>query len=169
MKKVLFTALLLTVFTVWGFARSGTHQPLPAAPKLVPPAVTFTTNEYVDMVFPVVIPCARENVDLTGRIHFLNTVTITGNRLTIKTLANPQGISGTGTISGDKYQGTGVSGDISSGSLINGQYSYTYTNNFRIIGQGTGNNLLISVVAHITVNADGTVTSMLDTFTFECR
>jgi len=67
-------------------------------------------------------------------------VTINGNRLHVKVHFQPQGISGIGQTTGDKYQATGVTQDEFGGSFANGQFEETSVNNFRIIGQGNGNN-----------------------------
>jgi hypothetical protein len=45
----------------------------------------------------------------------------------------------------------------------------TFVNNFRIIGDGTGNNLLVHSTFHITVNAAGVLTAFVDGFRSECR
>src|SRR6266567_741998 len=42
-------------------------------------------------------------------------------------------------------------------------------NNVRIIGQGPGNNLLVHENAHITINANGTVTVFHDNFSVDCK
>ena len=54
-------------------------------------------------------------------------------------------------------------------SLQNGQATLTFVNNFRIIGQGSGNNFLVHETLHITVNADGTITVFHDNFSIDCR
>ena len=51
----------------------------------------------------------------------------------------PQGISGTGETTGDKYQAIGVTQETFKGSFQNGQANDTFVNNFRIIGQAPGN------------------------------
>jgi hypothetical protein len=56
-----------------------------------------------------------------------------------------------------------------SGSLQNGQFETTFVNNFRIIGQGPGNNFLVHETAHITINADGTVRVNHDNLSTECK
>jgi hypothetical protein len=79
---------------------------------------------------------------------------------------NPQGISGTRLTTGDKYQGTGVTGFEFSGKV---GFEETDVNNFRIIGQGNGNDFLVHDNLHITVNADGTLTAFHDNFSVECK
>ena len=44
-----------------------------------------------------------------------------------------------------------------------------YVNNFRIIGQGTGNNFLVHEIVHLTINANGTATNYVDNFSIECK
>ena len=77
---------------------------------------------------------------------------------------------GSGETTGDKYQATGVTKASSfKASFQNGQAQQTFVNNFRIIGQGPGNNFLVHEVAHITFNANGIVTVFHDSFTIDCK
>ena len=48
-------------------------------------------------------------------------------------------------------------------------YESTYINNFRIVGQGNGNNFLVHETYHVTVNANGEATAYVDNFRVECR
>jgi hypothetical protein len=139
----------------------------------VPANAAKQVNDVTDIDLPVFIPCAAggtgELVDLSGPLHTLITFTINGNNVRVKTHFQPQGLSGTGEITGDKYQGTGVTQESSKGSFQNGQFSDTFVNNFRIIGQGPGNNFLVHETLHITVNANGTVTVFHDNFSTDCK
>jgi hypothetical protein len=42
-------------------------------------------------------------------------------------------------------------------------------NNFRIIGQGKGNNFLVHENLHLTINANGVATAVHDNFSIDCR
>jgi len=42
-------------------------------------------------------------------------------------------------------------------------------NNFRIIGQGPGNNFLVHETFHFTINANGNVTAFVDHFSVDCK
>src|SRR5438046_10629163 len=111
-----------------------------------------------------------ELVALVVSIHTLNTFTINGNNVSGTAQFQPQGLSGTGETTGDKYQATGVTKASSfKGSFQNGQFTQTYVNNFRIIGQGSGNNFLVHEVLHVTFNANGTVTVFHDNFSIDCK
>jgi hypothetical protein len=135
-------------------------------------AGTFTSNERIPIDLPVFIPCANggsgEDVQLSGNLHVLVHTAVNGNHFTTKLHFQPQGITGAGDVTGDKYQATGVTQERFGGSFINGQFSDTFINNFRIIGQGPGNNFLVHETFHITINANGEVTASVDNFTISC-
>jgi len=124
--------------------------------------------EYDEYVF---VECANggagEEVHLTGYLHvtFSQTFDNAGG-VHVKMHANPQGISGIGQTTGDTYRGTGVS--KTQFNLKVGEQS-TIVDNFNIIGQGPGNNLLVHSTFHITVNANGNLTAWVDNSHSECR
>jgi hypothetical protein len=60
---------------------------------------------------------------------------------------------------GAKYQATGVTQDTF--NWKKGQ-TYTYINNYRFLGQGQAPNLTIHETWHVTVNANGTLTAVVD-------
>ena len=134
-------------------------------------AVVFNASN--DISLSVFVPCAAggagEIVDLSGPLHTLITFTINNNNASGVEHFQPQGISGTGETTGLKYQGTGVTSTSFKVSLQNGQATQTFINRFDIIGQGPGNNFRIQETAHLTFNADGTVTVLFDNFRVECN
>jgi hypothetical protein len=144
-----------------------------AALLLTPTAAqsAVVLNESFPVAIGVFVPCAAggagEFVVLEGNLHGLITVTENKNHLSIKTHFQPQGISGTGETTGDKYQGTGVTQDHF--TIGNGAETFTFVNNFRIIGQGPGNNFLVHQTVHLTFNANGELTATVDNFSVECK
>jgi hypothetical protein len=143
------------------------------AATIVPVKADVTMNEETDIELAVFIPCAAggagEVVDLSGPLHTLLEFTINNNNVSGLFHFQPQGISGIGETSGVKYQATGITKQTFKTSLQNRQANLTFVNNFRIIGQGAGNNFLMHETLHITVNADGTATVIHDTFTVDCK
>jgi hypothetical protein len=119
----------------------------------------------------VFVPCANggagENVTLTGNLHVeiqFNFNSSGGGNFHV--LFNPQGISGTGSVTGAKYQGTGMTQfDASFTSAVETKFN----NRFDIIGQGPGNNFEVHETAHLTINANGTVTVSFDNFSVVCK
>ena len=69
--------------------------------------------------------------------------------------------------SGAQYQATGIT--RSSENVVGMPYNYTLVNNFRIIGQGAGNNFLLHETFHITVNANGELTAVADNYSVDCK
>ncbi len=145
------------------------------APTVLTPAraVVFTENLSIPIELFVFVPCADggagEDVVLSGFLHILVHQTINDNRFRVKLHFQPQGISGSGVSTGDKYQATGVTQETFGGSFVNGQFTTTFINNFRIIGQGRGNNFLVHQNAHVTFNANGEITAEVDNFSVVCK
>jgi hypothetical protein len=126
-------------------------------------------------IFPVdlflIVPCANggagELVELTGNLHdMFYIMPNTKGGFHIKGHDNPQGVSGIGQTTGAKYQGTGVT-SFETNFHVGAQQ--TSINNFSVIGQGPGNNFSVHDNLHLTVNANGVVTSFHDNFSVECK
>jgi hypothetical protein len=127
--------------------------------------VTFSISQFV--------PCANggagETISGDVQLHVLITSTMTGNHISGKAHFQPQGGTLVGETTGDVYRATGVTQATFSESLVNGQFSETFVNNFRLIGPGPGNNLIDHLVAHITINANGDTTVEFETGTVDCK
>jgi hypothetical protein len=80
----------------------------------------------------------------------------------------PQDISGTGFVTGDKYQGTGITQTSNTFSTPL-PIEFTFVNNFYMIGQGPGNNFKVHETFHFTINANGVVTAVVDNFRVTCQ
>ncbi len=133
---------------------------------------SFTDNVIFPLDMMVYVPCALggagEMVHRTGDLHSLFHVTEDeSGGFHMVSHSQPQGVSGIGLTSGDKYQGTGVTRSTSNFNVF--PYNDTFINNFRIIGQGPGNNYTIHHNTHITINANGELTAYVDNFKAECK
>lgn len=119
------------------------------------------------------IPCANggagEIVTLTGNLHVVTSFVINGNVVRGRFHDQPQGISGVGSITGDQYHATGVTSGEFKSSLKDGEAVMSFENNFRIIGQGPGNNFLVHQNQHLTINANGDVTAVVDVLGADCK
>ena len=140
-----------------------------AAPALAEVLV----NDRTDISIDVFVDCANggagEIVTLTGPLHTLITETFNGRNVSGKFHFQPQGVNGTGQDTGASYRATGVTQQTFNTSLQNGQGTLSFVNNFRIVGQGPGNNYLVHETMHLTFNADGTLTVSHDNFSAECK
>lgn len=130
-------------------------------------------NDKTDIALQEFVPCAAggagELVDLVGPLHTLVSFTINGNNVSGYFHFQPQGIVGLGETTGEKYQATGVTQESFKTAFVNLQSNETFVNNFRIIGQGPGNNFLVHETMHINFNADGSVTVFHDNFSIACQ
>jgi hypothetical protein len=171
MKRLLFLSIMASLLAACG------QEPTAASPSTgirTPSlaAAAFTDNQSIPISLTVFIPCANggsgEDVTLTGDLHVLSHVTIsnTGN-VTVTSHFQPQGIVGTGSVTGAKYQGTG--GTLETFTLKAVGVTDAFANNFRMIGDGPGNNFLVHENIHLTVNANGTLTTFIDNFSVECK
>jgi hypothetical protein len=134
-------------------------------------ADTFTISQSFPIDLYVYVPCAAggagETIYVSGSLHDLLSVTLDASGgYRVKVLDNPQGMSGSGLTTGDKYRATGMTTSMSSGKV--GATS-TYVNRFIMIGQNTGNNLLVRETSHYTVNANGELTASFDNLSVDCK
>ena len=162
MKKLSLVAILLLAASSFSFTTN--HSTL-SKMELADGASSII----VPTTIVVFIPCAGEAVTLTGNLHILTHLTQNGNNFVAKSHFQPQGISGTGDVTGDKYQATGVTQDIVRSSFVNGSFTYTYVNNFRIIGQGPDNNFLVHDTYHITITPNGIVAVERASSSADCK
>jgi hypothetical protein len=119
----------------------------------------------------VFVPCANggvgEVIAISGELHALISVTLDANGgFHEHILFNPQGVSGFGLTTGLKYQGVGIAEEDINGTV---GVTDTFVEVFDMIGQGPGNNFKLHVTTHITVNADGSLTSSVANIFSTCK
>lgn len=163
------TAVALLPLLVVACSDPGTVTDPELAPRFA--ATATTTNERIPLDLVVFVPCADggngELVDVSGPLHVLTHVTV-NNRggMLVRSHFQPQGISGYGQTTGAKYQATGVTQET---FTVNAGQTHTFVNNFRMIGQGPGNNYQVHQNVHTTVDANGNVRSDVDNTSVECN
>jgi hypothetical protein len=134
-------------------------------------STTVTTNEQIPFSLIAFVPCANdgagEDVLVTGTLHVLTHVTIDAQGgLHVKQHFQPQGATGVGLTTGDTYRATGVTQEEFN---FTGGFTDTFINNFRWIGQGPNNNLLVHQTIHVTITPNGEITSEVENTSVECR
>ncbi|HEU4508611.1 MAG TPA: hypothetical protein VFR78_10260 [Pyrinomonadaceae bacterium] len=132
-----------------------------------------TSNLFVPLIIDFFVPCANggagEIVILELRLHVLDHHTFNDLWVNEKSHFQPMNAEGVGLITGDMYRGTGVTQLQDSFRLSNGATHFTFINNFRIIGQGPGNNFQVHATTHTTINANGDVTVDVENTTTVCN
>ena len=120
----------------------------------------------------VFVPCANggagELIEVSGPLHIVSQLTVSASgNFSDYFHFQPQGISGTGFVTGAKYQGTGITQNRDN---FNGlPFSSSFINNFYMIGQGPGNNFKVHQTFHFTIDANGVLTPSVDNFFVTCK
>jgi hypothetical protein len=169
----------IVVLALLGLGACADNPASPPARTDVPPggahleAVASTTSDIFPITIDAFVPCANggagEIVEVSGNLHqvFTTVIDATGDLL-LRSHFQPQGISGVGLTSGVKYQATGVT-QLTNRITAPFPIVVTLINNFRLIGSGPDNNLLVHEEAHVTVNANGVETVNVDKVRIECH
>jgi hypothetical protein len=139
----------------------------------VPAQAAVVTNTSIPITLTVFVPCANggagEDIEVSGFLHVLISTTVdTKGGVHFSEQFNPQGVSGSGLTTGDKYNAIGLTRDDFS-TTSSGVVQVTFINRFDMIGQGPGNNFSVHETEHITVLPDGTVTVFFDNFSITCK
>jgi hypothetical protein len=167
--------LMSAVLALAGLLLIAAALTLPGVMGTTRAEAAVTTDISVSVAgLPVFVPCAADGagevVLLSGNIHMLFTLTADGAGGTHASFhANPQGVTGIGQTTGAKYQGTGVTRGGNFNVYPTLPFEATFVDNFRIIGQGAGNNLLLHAITHVTVNANGDTTASVDQASIDCK
>jgi hypothetical protein len=127
-----------------------------------------TVNETTPITLTVFNPCSGELLVLKGTLHTVRTVIFADSGQISIYYHFQREVSGI-SAGGVYYRGSGVNQGHTSFSAGDAPYEATYVTTLRIIGQGPGDNFLLHVNGHLTINADGTLTSSHDFFSSECR
>jgi hypothetical protein len=131
-------------------------------------ALAQVSNEKVPLDQIADNPCTGEPVHLTGEFHIIfHTHEDANGGFHAQTHFQPQGVSGTGLVSGEQYRGVGVSGDkfyIPPGDFR----EVTAVSRFYMIGAGPSENLLVTAQIHTTFSANGETTAVLQRLDTKC-
>jgi hypothetical protein len=131
-----------------------------------------TTTAELPVSLDAFVPCAMggtgETVHLSGTLNAVVQTTLTENGWAVTRASfNPKGVVGTGSISGDSYRGTGAT-ILGSSTQPNGTTTTIFVSNFRVLGPGTGNDLVFRATIHVTTLADGTITALVSELAASC-
>ena len=143
-------------------------------------AAANTTTSIIDLdltanpfPFPIIVPCANgglgEEIIAQGNVRQLSHLTINGNNYVVKFQYTPQGLTSTGQITGDIYQGVGMAEFTETGSFVNGKATLTSVWMFSNIGRAGAPNWKLIPTVHTTINANGTITASVDNLVASCN
>lgn len=113
--------------------------------------------------------CGEDVIHTEGNLHILVSFTQSDNHVSGNFHLNPQGAKLVGLTTGNEYVGTGMLHESFSESLDGGAATFTFVNNFRLIGKGQAPRLLFQVIVHTTINANGDLTANVELESEECK
>lgn len=143
MKKLLAVLALIVALTGVAAAAAG---------------AALVTRSTVPSDFTFFDACSGEDVHIVGEVDFLVTSTVTDNSIS-GTSHSVFKATGTGLTSGLTYQETVEFNRAFQTSLQNGEATVTMEGLISVPAPGAGNNLFSPIFAHMTINANGEVTS----------
>jgi hypothetical protein len=142
-------------------------DPTGSSPILDQPGFAVVQNERTQTIGTATNDCTGEVITATATDHELVTVTEDGaGGFHLKLLSHVH-LAGTSDITGAKYSGTG---SINQTIFDRGTgHTETLVLTFILIGQGSVPNEVATILFHVTVHPDGTVSSSVDTFRLHCQ
>jgi hypothetical protein len=120
------------------------------------------------------VSCANgglgEDVALTGELELrIHTTEDANGGVRVASHVRPSQVAGVGSVTGAKYRGNGgtiINEHVYPGGLPS---AYKFVNNFRIIGQGPGNNLHVHIVIHQNWDENGQLTADVSLDHNDCK
>ena len=133
-------------------------------------AMPVTTNETEVLSFTIDNPCSSEPVLVSGMVHRVTQTILDPDHGTLVFVAhgNYQDLNGAGLISGTRYHVTGPYTTIQAATPLP-PFTLTTRASFQLTGEGANNNFVIEQLFHITINAIGEVTTIVDSYSATCR
>jgi hypothetical protein len=132
-------------------------------------ALTETHHFVFPQNFVLLNPCTGHLIAFAGDDDAVLHITLdpTGglHRVTVDHLA----ITGTDLVSGETFREVGAVVAQDSLDLSGSRSEFTLKQGTNFIGQGPGNNLVQHETIHVTVDANGDVTAVVDNLLIECR
>lgn len=113
--------------------------------------------------------CGETLTHTAGNLHVLISYTENDNRVSGMMHFQPQGAKIVDE-SGRTYSGTGVGMvRFNEPRDENGAVSFTAVDSFKLIGHGDAPNFLEQIVSHVTINANGDVTTEFEFVSQQCK
>lgn len=130
---------------------------------------TTASEIFIEPYNATITACNGEEVQLSGELLFIFHTNRDAQDALHTTIALvPNQIVGVGSETGATYRAVG--GDRENYYNLDGEAPITYTNTdmFNLVSQGSSDNLLAKYTFHVTVNANGEISAEVDQTTEEC-
>jgi hypothetical protein len=167
----LFVMLLLSSCSKNIAEMPGRDNPEVSAINQSSAARVISNVESVPFERTLFVSCANdgagEDVLLTGKIMIVDQIIFNDHRFTLTYHTNPQGVTGLGLSTGEKFIASGGSNGTITGAFENDQFAGGYIEQTRIIGQRS--TFIVNYKFHVTITSDGKITSSISKEKVVCR
>ena len=133
-------------------------------------AQAFTITERVTEPFETVITaCNGEDVFLSGELLLIfHTTFDAGGGIHSKFTLVPRHVRGVGSVTGTPYKAVGGDRSHFNVAADGAPLNFTNTDMFNLVSQGGTDNLQLKFTFHVTINANGVETVVVDHFSAKC-
>lgn len=130
---------------------------------------TTITDRVIEPFDTIIEACNGELVYLSGELllTFHSTIDDQG-KLHESFMLIPRNIRGVGSMTGTEYRAVGGDRSIFNVDIDDAPLTYTNTDMFNLVSQGSSDNFLGKFTIHVTFNANGEWTADVDHFSGEC-
>ena len=136
-------------------------------------AAEIEENDRVPVEIVQDVPCANggagETVTLTGALHVLLKFQVNGNVARGSFHYQPEHVTGYGSVSGERYEATGVTSGSFRTTFRDGEAVVSSINNYRIIGQGPGNDFIVHENVRVALHPSGDFTVLVAHSGADCK
>lgn len=138
-------------------------------------ATTSTTQTFLPFTEVIRNTCANggagEDVLISGIFHIQQHSTTNGNRISQHAHLQAQGVKGVGLTTGHVYRRITVLRITENLPLPNeaGAEMFTVIDNFLLVGPGPDNDVRARQIRHLTINANGEITSTTSNISILCK
>lgn len=131
-------------------------------------AITFR-DRVIEPFETFVIACNGEDVTVSGELLLMSHTTIDARGgFHSKFTLVPRHVRGVGAVTGIQYKAVGGQRSHFNADADFAPLNETFTTMFNLVSQGGSDNLQFKGTFHITINAQGEVTSFVDRFSEKC-
>ena len=171
LREVFKVAVLVLGLPALGCRQDTTAPNLPSDSPAFRAEKVYDSNIVTPFQVTGTVPCPNradgEDVLFSGEVHSRARTLFDGRGdLHIVVVENWRGVSGTGLITGAKYQVTSTTTVV---HTFKAGEVYTRRTTIQFVGPGPGNNFYVHSRLTLRVNANGLVTVSRDDFTRGCR
>jgi hypothetical protein len=137
-----------------------------------PTQAATTVHDTVTLPFDVVLvnACTGEDIAFSGHVITTSVTTIDStDGFHAHVTSTPHHVRGTGVHSGRTYAAVGTTLDTIQAPAHGAQFVSNFTSTYKLVSQGSSENLHIRMMGHVTITPNGDLTAVFSTLSLVCQ